>query len=63
VKIFYNGREIPEAYALFLEDNGQAHVVRGASGGQEGTPEEAWMRMEPGPSNVWLEKQTKVSQA
>lgn len=44
MKIIYNGREIPEAYAKFLEDKGVAHVAR--SRGEIAI-------MEPGPSDAW----------
>ncbi len=52
MKVIYNGREIPEEYARFLEDNGQAHVGQGWSGDDGGT-----IIMESGPGNNWLEKQ------
>lgn len=53
MKIYYNGREIPEEYAKMLEDNGQAHFGDFVS--SIGT--EPRMIMESGPGNCWLERQ------
>lgn len=50
MKIFYNGREVAEAYAKMLENNGQAHF-----GSYD--PVEEIIIMEAGPNNNWLEKQ------
>lgn len=54
MKIFYNGREIPQAYAQLLEDNGQAHF--GGFVNNVGN-DEGRIIMETGPGNSWLEKQ------
>ena len=54
VKVFYNGREIPEVYAKMLEDNGQAHFGNFVSAVGDDEPR---IIMDSGPGNNWLESQ------
>lgn len=57
MRTFYLGRVIPDEYALYLEGNGIAHVAVGSSGTAPDGIAGGWVRMDPGPGNVWLEKQ------
>lgn len=55
MKIFYNGREIPEVYAKMLEANGQAHFGNFVS--KIDDTDGPMIIMDSGPGNNWLETQ------
>ncbi|QBI98694.1 hypothetical protein SEA_BOBBY_61 [Mycobacterium phage Bobby] len=62
MRFFFEGTEITEAEADWLEETGQAHIIRGASGGRPAgfgyreSDEGPWILLAPGPGNGWIEK-------
>lgn len=63
LRYFFEGAQISEEKAQWLEDTGQAHINSGASGGRppqysyRNIPEGAWALLTTGPGNSWIEKQ------
>lgn len=60
---FFEGVQVSDEKAQWLESTGQAHVSGGGSGGRPNNfdyrdvAEGPWILFRPGPGNVWIENQ------
>lgn len=62
-RCYFAGTEIAPDMAVKMEEAGLIHVGSGASGGRpldpqyRNMPEGPWVLFQPGPGNIWIEKQ------